>query len=82
MGEVTARHIEKMLQLPLCWMDMPATQADHNGTRDPREEVAKIFDRIPEDRVPVLLNVMKAFALQEEALTTQEPSLNSSWRKA
>jgi hypothetical protein len=82
MGEVTARHIEKMLNLPLCWLDMPATYADLNDLPDPALEANKVMESIPQDKWPLALTLLKALAADQQVDTGQnEPSQSINSRK-
>jgi len=50
MGDSTARQIEKALGLVEGWMDTPLTYLEMTGKEDPRQEVLKIMERVPEDQ--------------------------------
>ena len=77
MGEVTARHIEKMLDLPLCWLDMPATYADLQGLPDPTVEAHKVMDSIPQEKWPLALTLLKALAADQSAEEAQNAEAQS-----
>ena len=78
LGEISARHIEKKLNLPVCWLDLPATYADLNGTADPSIQALKVMEAIPQDKWPLAINLLKTLATdsaQDEANNTQPQSI-------
>ena len=62
LGEKTARQLEESLKLPYGWMDTAPTYADLNGMPDPKAEVLKVMESIPQHKWELAINLLKTLA--------------------